>query len=83
MEATGFMQHIPDGMYTRAQVAAKIGRSRDTIRRWHDDGIYVATHSQKFGERHVWLYDENDIAEMKRIARSIKPGQKPRTDNEG
>lgn len=79
MEATGLMSNIPDGMYTRGQVADKIGRTRDTIKRWHDSGTYKATHWHQSGKTTVWLYTDEDVAAMKQIARTIKSGPKKET----
>lgn len=80
MEAQGFMQQLPEGMYTRGQVATKIGKSRDTIRRWHENGTYRSTHQQKFGAVSVWLYTDEDVQAMKQIARRITPGRKPKEE---
>lgn len=81
MEATGFMARIPEGWYTRSQVAVKIGKSVDTIRRWHSNGTYPSTRREKFGEVEVWLYSEEDVTAMKKIARTITPGRKPKEDS--
>lgn len=76
----GFMQQLPEGMYTRAQVAEKIGKSRDTVRRWHENGTYKATHQETFGDVTVWLYTEDDVRAMKQIARHLTPGRKPKEE---
>lgn len=64
--------------YTTAQAAALVGRSADTIRRWQKSGIYVPKHSKKFGKIEVRLYDDKDIAVMRKITKTIHPG--PKTD---
>ncbi|AKL88350.1 MerR-like transcriptional regulator [Gordonia phage GMA6] len=80
MEATGFMSQIPEGWFTRSQVAARIGKSVDTIRRWHASGIYKSTRQEQFGSVNVWLYSEEDVAAMKHIARTIRPGRVAKED---
>lgn len=69
---------IPDGYFTRAQVAVEIGKSVDTVRRWHHDRIYRAKKSKKFGTTKVWLYTQADIDAMKAIAKTLRPGAKPK-----
>lgn len=76
---SGIMASIPEGMFTRSQVADLIGRSKDTIRRWHDTGLYESTHPKKFGEMTVWLYTEEDVENLRKVARETRPGR-PRKD---
>ena len=75
--ARGILRKVPKGMYTRSQVAQSLGKSKDTIRRWHDNGTYVSRHCQTFGNLKVWLYDDADLAAMRVIARDLTPGRKP------
>lgn len=70
------MGKLPDGMYTRAQAARLVGRSKDTIRRWHETGIFVPSHSHEYGKQRVWLYTDEDLAVMRRLAQEIRPGRK-------
>lgn len=73
--ARGILDHLPDGTYTRREAAAKIGKSYDTVRRWHETGRYKSTRSEQVGTLIVYLYDDKDIREMKKLARTIKPGR--------
>lgn len=70
----GFMSNLPEGTYTRTQVARLIGKSRDTIRRWHKDGRLVPSREEPFGTRHVYLYTEDDLIHAHRLAREVRPG---------
>lgn len=72
----GLMNHIPEGMLTRGQAAEAIGKSKDTLRRWHDQGRFVTKHSITLGTRKVWLYDEVDLAQLKELSRTVRPGRK-------
>lgn len=73
----GIMASIPEGMHTRAQVADLLGLSKDTIRRWQASGLYVPKHHKMYGENKVWLYTDEDITEMRKVARSTRTGKKP------
>lgn len=67
-------QRIPRGWYKRQDAADQVGKSKDTIRRWHREGIYEPSGYMRIGKLTVWLYNERDIAAMKIIAETIKPG---------
>lgn len=69
-EPTGLMAKIPDGYYTRQQVADLIGKSKDTVRRWHIDGVYEASEAREIGGVYVFLYTPEDVLKMKRLAKS-------------
>lgn len=71
---------FPDGYYTRGMAAKMVGRSIDTLKRWHDEGVYVATRQVAYGELLVWAYSDEDIAELKKIAADYKPGRKPKLE---
>lgn len=71
-------RNIPKGYFTRSQVATEIGKSVDTVRRWHNDRIFRARKSKKFGNTRVWLYTRDDIEAMKVIASTLTAGAKPR-----
>lgn len=73
----GVTRQIPEGMYTRTQVAELVGVSVNTVRRWHDRGVYVPEHSQQFGDLKVWLYTDDDVAPMKTIKNEMRPGRRP------
>lgn len=72
-------QIAPDNWLTRAQMAKRIGRSKDTLKRWHNDGIYKATGIMKAGEINVWMYSVDDIDKLIDIASKLKRGRKPKT----
>jgi hypothetical protein len=77
------LNKVPKDEFTRRQAAQMVGRSLDTLRRWHADGTYKATHWRKIGQRKMWLYTEDDIARMRMIAAGQKPGpKKPPTEDE-
>ena len=61
--------------YTRTQAAALVGRSVDTVVRWRDEGIYQPSETKQFGTLVVDLYTPDDITEMRKIARTMKPGR--------
>lgn len=62
--------------YTVTQAAALVGKDVDTLKRWNKQGVYRPSDSRKFGKLVVGLYTSDDIKEMKRIAREMKPGRK-------
>jgi hypothetical protein len=66
--------HVPEGMLSRREAGLLIGKSYDTIRRWHESGIYKSTNFAQMGKNLVHLYDPADIKAMKKLARTIKPG---------
>ena len=68
-EPTGLMTKIPDGYYTRQQVADLIGRSKDTVRRWHINGIYEASEAREISGVYVFLYTAEDVMALRRLAR--------------
>lgn len=69
-DPSGLMAKIPEDMFTRQQVADLIGRSKDTVRRWHISGIYQATKGIQIGDAYVFLYDNDDVLAMKKLARN-------------
>ncbi|UVF61493.1 DNA binding protein [Gordonia phage DalanDe] len=77
-EPTGLMAKIPEGYYTRQQVADLIGRSKDTIRRWHIDGIYEASEAREIGGVYVFLYTPDDVIAMRKLAKKHKRVHKPK-----
>ena len=66
---------IPEGFYTRAEAAYMIGRSRDTLHRWHKSGRYQASKAMQVGKVQVWLYTDEDIEALKIIRDSIRFGR--------
>lgn len=73
----GVQRQIPEDKYTRAQIAERVGVSVNTVRRWHDTGVYTPEHSKQFGNIKVWLYTDADIAPMKAIKNTLRPGRRP------
>lgn len=71
---SGIMSSIPEGNYTRAQVAAMVGRTRDTIIRWHNSGVFVPSHSKQYGKSKVWLYTDSDVEALRKIAKDMRTG---------
>lgn len=67
--------------YTVAQAAPMVGKSIDTLVRWrkakHNDAPSMQI---RMGQRDVFLYTEDDIAELKEFAVTMTPGR--RTDLE-
>lgn len=76
----GLMNHIPEGYLTRGQVALEIGKSKDTIKRWHISGRFVATHTVRRGKHTVFLYDQDDLKVLKQLARTVRPGRQTHGD---
>ena len=72
----GVISRVPDGYHTRSQAAALIGKSRDTLKRWHNNGTYEATEYMEAGKLQVWLYSDDDISKLKEIAENISPGRR-------
>lgn len=72
------MAKIPEGYYTRQQVADLIGRSKDTVRRWHIKGIYEASEAREISGVYVFLYTPEDVLAMRRIAKKTKRVRKPK-----
>lgn len=64
---------VPDGYHTRSKAAVLIGRHPDTLRKWRKEGMLIPSAWMKAGKLKVFLYDDEDIAEGKRIARGEIP----------
>lgn len=69
----------PDGWYTLSQASDLVGRSRETIKRWHSSGTYRATNQMRVGKLRVWVYSDEDIQNMREVAESMQFGR-PRKD---
>lgn len=61
--------------YTRAQAAELVGKDLDTLKRWKRTGVYAPKEQAEFGSLRVDLYTDDDIAAMREIARTIRPGR--------
>lgn len=68
----------PDKLYTRAKAARLVGRSPDTLKRWHKSGIATPSARMRAGELLVWLYTDKDIEHLRRVASTQRPGRKPK-----
>lgn len=66
--------------YTVTEAAEKIGKSPDTLKRWRVTGVFVPSDSRTFGKVVVPLYTADDIKEMRKIAKTMRPGRKKKTD---
>lgn len=64
--------------WTTSQAAETVGRSVDTLKRWAKEDIYRPSDSASFGSTVVPLYTEQDIEALKYLARTTKPGRKPK-----
>ena len=68
----------PDGWYTVSQVSDKIGKSKETIKRWHRTGFYQATNQMKVGDLNVWVYSDDDVVALQKAMKTIKQGRPPK-----
>lgn len=73
---------IKPNCYTTAEAAALVGKSHDTLRRWRRDGRCVPSDSLRLGETTMWLYTQDDIKVLKQLARTVRPGRKPKGEND-
>ncbi len=62
--------------YTVNEAAARVGRSPDTLRRWRLDGTYMPSDTMQAGSLTVYLYTDQDLENLKRIAKKKRPGRK-------
>lgn len=79
---------VPDGWYLRHEAAEMIGRDKDTLKRWHRLGLkelenkvpnpqYVGaipSGQMPAGRLEVWLYNDDDIENLRVIASTRHPG---------
>ena len=77
MKISEIVREMSPARYTTSQAAELIGKHEDTVKRWRDNGIYVPTETRTFGKVSVPLYSSEDIKELKKIAKTMKPGPKP------
>lgn len=70
---------VPDGYHTVSEAAKLVGKSQDTLVRWRksDPPVFMPEHYMMAGSTIVYLYSEEDIETLKKIAAKIKPGPKP------
>lgn len=70
---------VPDGWHTMAKAARLVGRSRDTLRRWKDDDIFIPSGYMQSGQLQVALYSDADIEAMKELSKTLHPGKRRKT----
>jgi DNA-binding transcriptional MerR regulator len=69
-------RRAPDNTHTRVAAAYLVGRSVDTLKRWHKQGLCVPSQSMQAGKLRVWLYTDDDMMKLREVARKQKPGRK-------
>ena len=67
---------------TVVQAAAMIHKDPDTIRRWIRMGVVEPYEYAQFGSLRVPLFLYSDLPELRRVAKTMKPGRKPRKATE-
>lgn len=67
--------------WTAQQVADIVGKSLDTIKRWHSQGDVVPSKEVEFGKTTVYLYTAEDVVAAQAFADTMYSGK--RTDLEG
>lgn len=69
---------VPEGRYTRTEAAKLVGRSVDTLKRWHHQELTIPSECMQAGKLRVWLYTAEDMDHLKEIAATQRPGRKPK-----
>lgn len=70
---------IGSDLYTISTVATMIGRSTNTIRRWlRLKESPKPSHRASYGLIDMQLWDDDDVAVLRRWASGIKPGPRPK-----
>ena len=82
MSEKGIGACVPPGFYTRSQAARLVGRSVDTLKRWHKKDLVKPSSYIQAGSLKVWAYSEEDIGRLVAVAATQKPGRKPKTTKE-
>lgn len=70
-------RRTPANMHTRVAAAYLVGRSVDTLKRWHKKGLAVPSQSMQAGKLRVWLYTDEDLLKLRDVAKYQRPGRKP------
>ena len=68
-------REYPD-LLLEADVAANVGRSHSTIKRWRREGRIAPAHYVDQGSTRIWLYSEENLAAVKQVAAVTRPGRK-------
>lgn len=74
---TAIRETCPKNWLTVSEAAAKVGRSTDTLTKWRQRGLFEPTQSIQFGKLTVYLYTPDDIASLRKFAKTMRPGPKP------
>lgn len=77
MKISEIVREMNPPRYTTSQAATMVGKHVDTVKRWRDSGVHVPSDEATFGTTKVWLYTREDIEQLKKIAKTMKPGRKP------
>lgn len=72
------LARLPFKAFTVGEVAAQIGKSTSTVRRWRQDGHVVPTIALYQGNARLPLYTEEDVARAAVMAQTVRRGPKPR-----
>lgn len=70
------VRRMTPARYTVKEAAALVGRSPDTLVRWRRSGRFVPSDRQQIGRLLIWLYTDEDIEEMKQLAKELRPGRR-------
>lgn len=72
------LARLPITAFTVGEVAAQIGKSTSTVRRWRQTGLVVPTIALYQGEARIPLYTESDVERAKAAVQSVRRGPKPK-----
>lgn len=74
----GIGRITPNDWLTRSKASKRVGRSIDTLKRWHKLGLCVPSGKMQVGKLDVWLYSEADIEKLIHLTHTQKVGRKPK-----
>ena len=69
---------VPDGWHMISRASELVGRDKDTLRAWHKNGVYEPSGYCLRGKLTIWLYSDDDIMNMQRLADTRKAGRPPK-----
>jgi hypothetical protein len=78
----GVARKIPDGYYTRGEVADMTKISVATLKRWNRKGHVVPALTEEHGQVTIGLYSEAQVNALMAHAPYRKPGPVPEKDKE-
>lgn len=76
-------RRTPANTHTRVAAAYLVGRSVDTLKRWHKQGLVTPSQSMQAGKLRVWLYTDDDMMKLRDVAKRQRPGRKPGRKDHG